>query len=120
MQLRRVTTSIYLVFIAHWRGEIPRSECETAVNSTLEVLCVIGTRWQSAAKVGQVVVQLADKSGASCCVSTLQGLMSRSVVQKAHRRGLVSRTTRYAYLQTLSCPTTAADPQETIWRIWPR
>lgn len=63
MQVRRMATSIYLVFIAHWRGEITQSECETAVNCTLEVLCVIGTRWQSAATVGQTVVQLADKTG---------------------------------------------------------
>lgn len=66
MQLRRVTISIYLVFIAVWAGEIPYGDAEQAVVNTLEVLCVIGTRWQSAAQVGQIVVQLADKTGGSC------------------------------------------------------
>ncbi|WVR06139.1 hypothetical protein IAU60_003169 [Kwoniella sp. DSM 27419] len=61
--LRRVTISIYLVFIALWSGEIPHGDAEQAVTSTLEVLCVIGTRWQSAAQVGQIVIQLADKMG---------------------------------------------------------
>ncbi|OCF32000.1 hypothetical protein I316_06386 [Kwoniella heveanensis BCC8398] len=65
MQLRRVTTSVYLVFIALWAGEISHIDAEQAVNSALEVLCVIGTRWRSAAHVGQIVVQLADKTGLS-------------------------------------------------------
>ncbi|WVF71076.1 hypothetical protein IAT40_005873 [Kwoniella sp. CBS 6097] len=65
MQLRRVAISIYLVFIALWAGEISQMDAEQAVNSTLDVLCVIGTRWQSAAHVGQIVVQLADRTGLS-------------------------------------------------------
>lgn len=60
-----MATSIYLVFIAHWRGELTQGECETAVTCALEVLGVIGTRWQSAATVGQIVIQLADKTGLS-------------------------------------------------------
>jgi len=38
-------------------------ECEQAVNSSLEVLCVLGTRWRSASHVRQIVIQLAEKSG---------------------------------------------------------
>lgn len=63
MQIRRMTISIYIIFIAFWRGEITKMECEQAVNSSLEVLCVLGTRWRSATHVRQIVVQLADKSG---------------------------------------------------------
>lgn len=63
MQIRRMTISIYIIFIAFWRGEITKMECEQAVNSSLEVLCVLGTRWRSATQVRQIVVQLADKSG---------------------------------------------------------
>lgn len=65
MQIRRMTTSIYIIFIAFWRGEITRMECEQAVNSSLEVLCVLGTRWRSAVQVQQTVIQLANKSGES-------------------------------------------------------
>jgi len=65
MQIRRMTISIYIIFIAFWRGEITRLECEQAVNSSLEVLCVLGTRWRSAMQVQQTVIQLASKSGES-------------------------------------------------------
>jgi hypothetical protein len=65
MQIRRMTISIYIIIIAFWRGEITKMECEQAVNSSLEVLCVLGTRWRSATHVRQIVVQLADKSGKS-------------------------------------------------------
>jgi hypothetical protein len=63
MQLRRVTTSILIVFIALWAGEVPHVDAQAAVHNTLDVMCIIGTRWKSAAKVGQIVVQLAEKSG---------------------------------------------------------
>jgi hypothetical protein len=63
MQIRRVAISTYIIFIAFWRGEITKVECEQAVNSSLEVLCVLSTRWRSAAQVAHIVTQLADKSG---------------------------------------------------------
>lgn len=65
MQIRRVAISVYIIFIAFWRGEITKVECEEAVTSSLEVLCVLGTRWRSAAKVGHIVTQLADRTGRS-------------------------------------------------------
>lgn len=63
MQIRRVAISIYIIFIAFWRGEITKVECEESVNSSLEVLCVLGTRWRSAAQVGHIVTQLAERTG---------------------------------------------------------
>lgn len=65
MQFRRVTISIFLVFLGLWVGEVPHADAETAVNNMLHVLRIIGTRWKSASHIGQVVVQLADKSGLS-------------------------------------------------------
>lgn len=65
MQFRRVTISVFLVFLALWVGEVPHSDAEAAVNNMLHVLRVIGTRWKSATQVAQIVVQLADKSGLS-------------------------------------------------------
>jgi len=82
MQIRRMTISIYIIFIAFWRGEITKMECEQAVNSSLEVLCVLGTRWRSATQVRQIVVQLADKSGKSSSFSRLI----------AHFRSRIQRT----------------------------
>lgn len=67
MQVRRMTISIYIILIAFWRGEITRSECEQALDSSLEVLCVLGTRWASALQVQQIVIQLATRSGESTC-----------------------------------------------------
>jgi hypothetical protein len=65
MQLRRTEIAIYIVFIAFWRSEVTQLECETAINDTLEVLCVFGTRWQSATSIAAIVMQLADKTGTS-------------------------------------------------------
>jgi hypothetical protein len=63
MQIRRMTISIYIIFIAFWRGEITRIECEQAINNSLEVFGVLGTRWRSAIQVRRIVIQLADRSG---------------------------------------------------------
>lgn len=63
MQLRRIATSIYIVFVALWTGEVTHADAEAAVANTLKVLCVIGTRWKSATTLARTVVQLADESG---------------------------------------------------------
>lgn len=68
MQLRRVATSIYIVFIALWAGEITHWDAEIAVKNTLEALCIICTRWKTATSVARTVVQLADKSGGLDCI----------------------------------------------------
>jgi hypothetical protein len=67
-------------------------ECEQAVNSSLEVLCVLGTRWRSATHVRQIVVQLAEKSGKSPILSS-NVTDSRSHIQRATTRG-TSRSSR--------------------------
>lgn len=71
MQLRRIATSIYIVFIALWAGEIPHVDAEAAVSHTLNVLCVICTRWKSATTLARTVVQLADASGESAVIDKL-------------------------------------------------
>jgi len=64
MQLRRVAISIYVVFIALWRGEITAADAQTAVIETLHVLTVFSTRWEAAQSVREIVHRLAEKSGA--------------------------------------------------------
>jgi hypothetical protein len=63
MQLRRITTSILIVVIGLWRGEIPHEDAQLAVRNTLELLNILGTRWKTASSVAGIVRQLADKSG---------------------------------------------------------
>lgn len=63
MQIRRMAISVYIIFIAFWRGEITRAECEQAIDSSLEVLDVLGTRWRSAGIVQETAMRLADVSG---------------------------------------------------------
>jgi hypothetical protein len=63
MQLRRVSVSAYIIFLALWAGEIPHAAVAISINNTLDVLQVIGTRWKSAHIVAQTVEQLAQKSG---------------------------------------------------------
>ena len=63
MQLRRVSVSVYIIFLALWAGEMPHAAVAISVNNTLDVLQVIGTRWKSAGMVAKTVEQLADRSG---------------------------------------------------------
>jgi len=63
MQLRRVSISIYVVFIALWRGEITVADAQTAVVNTFHVLTVFQTRWRTAQSVRDIVGTLAEKSG---------------------------------------------------------
>lgn len=63
MQLRRVSVSVYIIFLALWAGEMPHAAAAISVNNTLDVLQVIGTRWKSAGIVAGTVQQLAEKSG---------------------------------------------------------
>ncbi|KAK1921076.1 hypothetical protein DB88DRAFT_122831 [Papiliotrema laurentii] len=69
MQLRRVAISIFVAFLALWRGEITASEAHTAVQDTLHVLAVFQTRWKSAYKTQEIVMLLAERSGLPPVVS---------------------------------------------------
>jgi hypothetical protein len=48
MQLRRISTALQLVFLAFFRGEVLVEEAEQAMDNTLLVLDILGTRWRAA------------------------------------------------------------------------
>ena len=68
MQLRRVAISVYVIFIALWRGEITTADAQTSVIDTFHVLAVFQTRWKSARSVRDIVARLTEKSGTSYSV----------------------------------------------------
>lgn len=63
MQLRRIATSIELVFIAHMKGELLAQETEEAIRNSLVLFSVLGTRWQSSNRLAESVRQTADALG---------------------------------------------------------
>lgn len=63
MQLRRVSVSAYIIFLALWAGEVPHAPAALSINNALDVMQIIGTRWRSANVVVSNVERLAEKSG---------------------------------------------------------
>lgn len=63
MQLRRISTALQLVFLAFFRGEVLVEEAEQAMDNTLLVLDILGTRWRAATVSATSFKQLATASG---------------------------------------------------------
>ncbi|GFZ48390.1 hypothetical protein JCM24511_06138 [Saitozyma sp. JCM 24511] len=62
-QLRRIVTAMHLVFLAFFRGEVPVEEVEEAIDHTLLLLKILGTRWKAATSSATAIKQLASASG---------------------------------------------------------
>ena len=87
MQLRRVAISVFVAFLALWRGEITASEAHTAVQDTLHVLAVFQTRWKSAYKTQEIVMLLAERSGRSQRIRGVLTDRSAACGVRAHGSG---------------------------------